>query len=41
MAKDYGRYPNVIYELYNEPDYESWDEVKAYSTELISTDQAD
>lgn len=37
MAKDYGKYPNVIYEIYNEPDYESWDEVKAYSTELIST----
>ncbi len=37
MAKDYGKYPNVIYELYNEPDYESWDDVKAYETELIST----
>ena len=36
MAKDYGKYPNVIYELYNEPDYESWDEVKGYETELIS-----
>ena len=28
MATDYGKYPNVIYELYNEPDYESWDSVK-------------
>jgi len=37
MARDYGKYPNVIYEIYNEPDYESWDEVKAYSTEIIST----
>lgn len=36
MAKDYGKYPNVIYELYNEPDYETWDEVKAYEAELIS-----
>lgn len=36
MAKEYGKYPNVIYELYNEPDYETWDEVKAYETELIS-----
>lgn len=36
MAKDYGKYPNVIYELYNEPDYESWTDVKAYATELIS-----
>lgn len=36
MAKDYGKYPNIIYELYNEPDYETWNEVKAYETELIS-----
>jgi endoglucanase len=35
MSKQYGNYPNVIYELYNEPDYESWDDVKAYATELI------
>jgi endoglucanase len=35
MAKQYGNYPNVIYELFNEPDQESWDEVKAYSNELI------
>lgn len=37
MATDYGKYPNIIYELYNEPDYESWDSVKIYATELIST----
>jgi len=37
MATDYGKYPNVIYELYNEPDYETWAEVKAYSEELIQT----
>ena len=36
MAKKYGSYPNVIYELFNEPDYESWEEVKNYSTELIN-----
>ena len=36
MATTYGRYPNVIYEIFNEPDYESWDEVKIYSTEIIS-----
>jgi endoglucanase len=36
MAKDYGQYPNVIYEIYNEPDSESWDSVKIYSTEIIS-----
>ena len=35
MAKEYGKYPNVIYEIYNEPDHESWAEVKAYSEEVI------
>lgn len=37
MAKQYGKYPNVIYELFNEPDYESWDSVKLYATALINT----
>ena len=37
MATDYGKYANVIYEIFNEPDYESWAEVKAYSEELIKT----
>lgn len=36
MAKEYGKYPNVIYELFNEPDYEKWDEVKNYETEVIN-----
>jgi endoglucanase len=35
MATSYGKYPNVIYELFNEPDYETWPEVKAYSEALI------
>ncbi|MBG6188252.1 endoglucanase [Flavobacterium sp. CAN_S2] len=35
MSKTYGRYPNVIYEIFNEPDYESWEEIKAYSEEVI------
>jgi len=35
MATAYGKYANVIYELFNEPDYETWPEVKAYSEELI------
>ena len=35
MAKQYGSYPNVIYEVFNEPDQESWDDVKAYSKEII------
>jgi len=40
MAKTYGSYPNVIYEIFNEPDEESWADVKAYSTEIISTIRA-
>lgn len=36
MATTYGRYPNIIYELFNEPDYESWDSVTIYSNEIIS-----
>jgi endoglucanase len=35
MATEYHSYPNVIYEIFNEPDYETWAEVKAYSTEVI------
>ena len=35
MAKKYGNNPNVIYEIFNEPDYYTWPEVKAYSEELI------
>jgi endoglucanase len=37
MATAYGKYPNVIYELFNEPDYETWPEVKTYSEEIIKT----
>ena len=40
MATEYGKYPNVIYEIYNEPDYETWAEVKAYSEVLIKTIRA-
>jgi endoglucanase len=35
MALQYGKYPHVIYELFNEPDQQTWPEVKAYSEELI------
>jgi endoglucanase len=35
MAAEYGKYPNVIYELFNEPDQESWEDVKNYATEVI------
>ena len=40
MATQYGKYPHVIYELFNEPDQESWADVKAYSIELIKTIRA-
>ncbi len=37
MATKYGKYPNIIYEIFNEPDDEKWNEIKAYSIDLIST----
>lgn len=37
MATKYGKYPNVIYELYNEPVKDSWAQVKDYSIDLIKT----
>ncbi|HXS57772.1 MAG TPA: glycoside hydrolase family 5 protein [Hanamia sp.] len=37
MAAKYGKYPNIIYEIFNEPEKDSWADVKAYSTELIAT----
>jgi endoglucanase len=40
MATKYGKNPNVIYELYNEPVNDSWPQVKAYSIELIKTIRA-
>jgi endoglucanase len=35
MAKKYCNYQNIIYEVYNEPDYETWTEVKIYSASII------
>ena len=35
VSKKYAKYPNIIYEIFNEPDYESWAEVKAYAEEVI------
>ena len=37
MAKKYKDTPNVMYEIWNEPDYYSWKVVKQYSEELITT----
>jgi endoglucanase len=35
MAEKYGESPNIIYEIYNEPVHDTWEEVKAYSIEVI------
>lgn len=35
IAKEYGKYPHIIYEIFNEPERISWDEVKNYSIEVI------
>ncbi|MCE1155987.1 MAG: glycoside hydrolase family 5 protein [Bacteroidales bacterium] len=40
MANRYKDVPNVIYEIFNEPDYYEWPEVKNYSEELIRTIRA-
>ncbi len=40
MARLYGQHENVIYELFNEPDYETWPQVKEYSQELIKAIRA-
>ncbi len=40
MARQYGNYPNVIYEIWNEPDYYTWKEVKEYSISVIDAIRA-
>jgi endoglucanase len=35
ISKKYGANPHIIYEIYNEPDHETWPEVKAYSEAVI------
>jgi endoglucanase len=40
MAEKYGKYPHVIYDIYNEPVNVSWKEVKAYSLEVINAIRA-
>lgn len=37
MAEKYGDKPNVIYEIFNEPELQTWAEVKAYSEDVIAT----
>jgi len=35
MAETYGDKPHVIYEIFNEPDQETWPEIKKYSIAVI------
>ncbi|MBN2442112.1 MAG: cellulase family glycosylhydrolase [Spirochaetales bacterium] len=35
MAATYGGYPNVIYEICNEPEYVSWNTIKSYANAVI------
>ena len=37
MAMKYGDKPNIIYEIFNEPDHETWQDVKDYSVKVIKT----
>ena len=36
MAQKYGKYPHVIYEIYNEPMENTWESVKEYATDIIT-----
>ena len=37
MARAYGKYPNIIYEIFNEPERVSWSEaVKPYSERIVN-----
>lgn len=40
IATKYGKYSNVIYEIFNEPIKQPWSEVKTYAEEIISTIRA-
>ena len=35
MAQQYAGLPNIIYEIYNEPERKPWNEIKAYSVRMI------
>lgn len=35
MAKKYGKYPHIIYEIFNEPVNDSWEVIKSYSVDVI------
>lgn len=37
IAADYSGYPNIIYEIFNEPVNQSWKKIKDYSLKIIDT----
>jgi endoglucanase len=40
MAAKYGKYPNIIYEIFNEPVKDPWSKIKDYSIEVIKSIRA-
>jgi endoglucanase len=40
MATSYGHLPNIIYEIFNEPDNESWSQVKSHANTVIAAIRA-
>ncbi len=40
MSKKYGKFPNIIYEVFNEPNQQTWEDVKTYSEEVIKVIRA-
>jgi len=40
MAREYGDHPNVIYEIFNEPIDQSWDQVRQYSIQVVNAIRA-
>ncbi len=40
MAEDYGEYPNVFYEIYNEPEAVTWADIKPYHERVVAAIRA-
>ena len=40
ISKKYGKHPNIIYEIFNEPVDDSWESLKDYSSEVIKAIRA-
>jgi endoglucanase len=41
MAREYGKTPNVIFEIWNEPMGVSWDKIRAYSVDVVAAIRAE